>query len=165
MSSKEPDWIEEELPAPSAQEWAEARARVEQDLAEPKRRLWPDGSVAECPKCRSKELAGRSDITLELPSKGHVVIFRHLQGARCRRCAYTALEPGDQDAVEHEVGVSFHSDYEAKVSRIGSGTLGTYWPKDVSRNLGLQPHDIAHIHVIASDTAVVRFEKGKAGAP
>lgn len=154
-------WTQDDHPAPSAQEWAKEAKAVKAQLAKRTKRLWPNGSTAKCPKCAAPAFVGRDDLTLELPSKGHVVIFRHLHGARCGRCGHQLLEPYDQAAVEDEVGASFHSDYEAKVSRIGSGTLGTYWPKDVQRVMGLEPHDVARIHVIAPDTAVVKFEKGK----
>lgn len=164
MKPTEQPWIEDGHPAPTPEQWAKATVKVKADLAKPGKRLWPDGSKGTCPKCRAKALEGRSNLSLELPSRGHVVIFRHLQGARCTKCAYTILEPVDQYAVEEEVGVSFHSDYEAKVSRIGSGTLGTYWPKDVTRAMHLQPHDVAHIHIISPDVAVVKFEKGKPAA-
>lgn len=88
-----------------------------------------------------------------------MLVYRHLHGARCARCSFQVLEASDQFAIEQEAGTTFHPDYEAKVSRIGSGTLGTYWPKDVERVMHLAPHDKAFIHVVAHDTAVVRFEK------
>jgi hypothetical protein len=157
-------WNEDAHPAPTPEQWAKATAKVKADLAKRGKRIWPEGSKMVCPRCHAKTLEGRDDLALEIPSRGHVVIFRHLQGARCAKCAYQLLEPGDQHAVEEEVGVSFHSDYEAKVSRIGSGTLGTYWPKDVARAMHLEPQDVARIHVIAPDTAVVKFEKGRPGA-
>lgn len=159
MTKKAEESTQDDHPAPTAQQWAKEAKMVKAQLAKRTKRLWPKGSTAKCPKCAHASFEGRDDLTLELPSKGHVVIFRHLHGARCSRCGYQVLEPYDQAAVEEEVGVSFHSDYEAKVSRIGSGTLGTYWPKDVQRVMGLEPQDVARIHVIAPDTAVVRFEK------
>lgn len=137
--NQDPSWIEDRHPAPTPEQWAKAVVKIKTDLAKPGKRLWPDGSKAPCPRCRTRNLAGRSDLSLELPSLGHVVIFRHLQGARCTKCAYIVLETADQHAVEEEVGSSFHADYEAKVSRIGSGTLGTYWPKDVSRAMPWSP--------------------------
>lgn len=166
MSKKtEAPWIEDDHPTPSAEQWAKELEQVKGQLAKRARRLWPKASMTVCPKCTKKTFEGREDLSLELPSRGHVVIFRHLQGAKCRDCNYQVLEPGDQYEVEKEVGVSFHSDYEAKVSRIGSGTLGTYWPKDVQRVMGLSPHDVAHIHVIAPDTAVIKFAKNPDASP
>jgi hypothetical protein len=44
------------------------------------------------------------------------------------------------------------------VSRIGSGTLGTYWPKDVERVLNLSPDKRAFIEIIDRDAVLVRFE-------
>lgn len=153
------DWIEDKHPAPTVEQWARELEQVKAQLGKRTKRLWPADSKTTCPKCGNKTFEGRDDLGLEIPSHGHVIIFRHLQGARCSKCAYQVLEPTDQVAVEKEAGVSFHSDYEAKVSRIGSGTLGTYWPKDVQRVMQLEPQDVARIHVIAPDTAVVKFEK------
>lgn len=143
MTPKPQPWIEDDHPAPSAEQWARERAQVKAQLAKRSRRIWSKGSVSQCPKCAKKSFEGRDDLSLQLPSRGHVVIFRHLQGAKCRHCGYQVLEPADQHDVEEEVGASFHSDYQAKVSRIGSGTLGTYWPKDVQRvtiSAGRRPH-------------------------
>ena len=72
----------------------------------------------------------------------------------------------EQEKIDTELGLSGHMrrDYEAKVSRLGSDSVGTYWPKDVTRNLGLRPHDIARIHIIARNVAVVTFEKPQPAA-
>lgn len=59
--------------------------------------------------------------------------------------------------MEDEVGVGFHPDYRAKVSRIGKGTVGTYWPKDVERLLGLRPDQRIYIEILGPDTALLRL--------
>ena len=161
MTRKDTGGTQDDPAVPSAEQWAKELEQVTAQLAKRGKRLWPRDSVHACPRCGKKALEGRDDLSLEMPSQGHVISFRHLQGARCRSCAYQVLEAADQFAIEQEVGATFHGDYQAKVSRIGSGTLGTYWPKDVQRVMHLEPHDVARIHVIAPDTAVVKFEKAK----
>lgn len=83
---------------------------------------------------------GRDDITYRITHGNHVISFRHLHEASCSTCGAKTLEPYEQIDVEEEAGVGVHPDYEAKVSRIGSGSLGTHWPNDVQRVLNLEPH-------------------------
>lgn len=120
-------------------------------------RLWPEGSFFECPRCGEETFEGRSDLTYRATRGRHVVSFRHLHGASCTNCGAKTLEPYEQTGIEDEAGVGFHPDYEASVSRIGSGSLGTYWPKDVERVLGLSPDKKAFIEIIDTDAVLVRF--------
>ncbi len=120
-------------------------------------RIWPVGEFFECPRCGEETFEGCDDLTYRVTNGKHVISFRHLHGARCTNCDASTLEPYEQIGVDAEAGVGFHADYEAKVSRIGSGTLGTYWPKDVQRVLGLKPHKRAFIEIIDRDAVLVRF--------
>ena len=122
-------------------------------------RHWPRGIVSRCPGCDRDTFVGRDDLEFTVGRPGGVVIFRHLQGARCDSCGSQVLEPGDLVRVEGEAATGVVSDYEAKVSRIGSGTLGTYWPRDVVRNMGLAPDKKAFIQVLDHETALIRFGK------
>ncbi len=137
-----------------AEEW---EARRDEWADQEWERLWPDGTIQGCPRCGEEAFEGRSDLTHRITNGRHVLSFRHLHGARCRACDAQSLEPYEQFAVEDEAGVGVRADYEAKVSRIGSGTLGTYWPKDVQRVLGLKPHRRAYIEVVDRDAVLVRF--------
>lgn len=136
----------------------EARDRAEQARDALGDRLWPEGEVFECPSCGEEAFEGRSDLVYRDTRGSHVVSFRHLHGASCRSCGAKTLEPYEQIEVEDEVGLGFHPDYEASVSRIGSGSLGTYWPKDVERVLGLHPDKRAFIEILDRDAVLVRFE-------
>lgn len=137
-------------------EWAQRKASVVAAEEEPER-LWPEGSTWPCPRCGEEAFEGRSDLVLHVARGAHVLSFRRLHGARCAACGAEALEPYEQVAVDDEAGVGVRADYEAKVSRIGSGTLGTYWPKDVQRVLGLVPHRKVYIEVVDRDAVLVRF--------
>jgi len=121
-------------------------------------RLWPEGETFACPRCGERTFEGRSDLAYRSTEGRHVVSFRHLHGASCTNCGAKTLEPYEQIAVEDEADIGLHPDYEASVSRIGSGTLGTYWPKDVERVLNLSPDKRAFIEIIDRDAVLVRFE-------
>lgn len=148
------------LPKPPKRAAAE-RLIEEQSRAFATKRLWEDGSVTECPSCGRESFVGRSDLSYEVGRPGGVVIFRRLMGAKCANCQAQALEPGEQIQIEREAGIGQVADYEAKVSNIGSGTVGTYWPKDVVRVMDLKPQTRAMIQILDRETILIKFTKGQ----
>ena len=52
-------------------------------------------------------------------------------------------------------------DHEVKVSNIGRGTVGTYWPKDVARVMGLDADTKGVVKILDDHTMVVVFDKRK----
>ncbi len=143
------------MKVPSKAEWE--KRRKEYLAAIKANRLWPEGSVSACPTCHKRALVGRSDLVHQEVRPGNVQTFRNLRGAKCEACGSQFLDPEEIIAIEDTIGVGVVADFEAKVSRIGTGTLGTYWPKDVVRNLGLEPDTRAFIQVLDRETALVKF--------
>lgn len=157
----DPDFGPIKIPAPPKREDAERLLKEQQAALATRPRLWPDGSTSECPGCARRTFVGRNDLSHEVARPGGVVIFRHLQGARCSHCRAQSLEPWELMQIEAEVGVGQVADYEAKVSNIGSGTVGTYWPRDVVRVMDLSPDTRAYIQILDRETALIRFVKGR----
>ena len=147
--------VAEDFSPPSREEFEKARQETLATLLE--RRHWPKGSVSRCPKCGERAFAGSDDLEYRVVRPGGILVFCHLRGARCGACTAVTLEPGDMIRVEGESAARIPSDYEAKVSKIGSGSLGTYWPKDVVRNMGLDSDKRVFIQVLSGDTALLRF--------
>lgn len=156
---QDPDFGEVELEGtlPTRQEFERAAREIRQ--AAKTFRAWPDGSVSDCPGCGKRAFVGRDDLGHEVAKPDGLVIFRHLRGARCESCGVQSLEGEDLAALEQEAGVELLADYEAKVSSIGSGTVGTYWPKDVVRVLRLGPDRRLFIKVLDPDTVLVRVDR------
>lgn len=150
-----------EVPPPPSRDEFEKVARKALAALE-KRRVWPAGSVSRCPQCGKRAFVGRDDLSCEIARPGGIVIFKNLRGAKCEACKAQSLEPADLVRVEQDMGVGTLSDYEARVSSIGSGTLGTYWPKDVVRNLALEPGKKVYIQILDRETALVKFAAGPA---
>lgn len=157
---RDPDFGTIELPDPPSREEFEKNARLLRERG-PRGRLWPSGSVGPCSSCGRRSFVGRDNLEMSLPKPGGAVIFRGLRGAHCDGCGAQVLEADDLIRVEAEAVTAIVSDYEAKVSRIGSGTLGTYWPRDVVRSMGLTPATKAFIQVLDRRTALVRFNRPK----
>lgn len=148
-------------PAPpyniSAEEEAKIRAGIRANL---KKRYWKAGQTYRCPQCGHRTLKGSDDLQFEVPRGAHVVIvYRRLRGASCSHCAAKFMETADLVEIEPELMESWRPDYEARVTTIGRDSLGTYWPQDVVRNLGLQKGSRAFIEILGRDTALVHFHQ------
>ncbi|HLF06728.1 MAG TPA: hypothetical protein VI893_06125 [Thermoplasmata archaeon] len=158
----DPDFGEIELPAPpSRREFDEAGRQAIAAMVS--RRHWPKGSLEKCSECGRMTFEGREDLEYRITRPGAVLVFRHLRGAKCATCGAQAIEPEDLIEVESEAGVGIVGDYKAKVCNIGTGTLGTYWPQDVVRNLRLSPEKLAFIQVVDEDTVLITFRRGAEG--
>ncbi len=156
----DPDFGTIRVPEPPKRADAE-RLIASQEEAFQNLRLWPDASVSPCPSCDRRAFVGRSDLNHEVARPGGVVIYRHIRGAKCSHCGAQSIEPAEQIHIESETGMAQVADYEAKVSNIGSGTVGTYWPKDVVRVMNLNPDTRAYIQVLDRETALIRFVRGR----
>jgi hypothetical protein len=157
----DPDFGTMEVPIDAfpTREEVEAR-RQELRRIQREHRLWEDGRIYDCVVCHQKALVGRSDLVEEIFRPGQIHSIRHLHGAKCTACNSQFLEPSEIVEIEDELGVGIIADFEAKVSNIGSGTLGTYWPRDVVRNMALTADKKAYIRVLDRDTAIVKFARG-----
>lgn len=138
------------------------RKELERSLEETRRvlrgrRHWKEGQTYKCPSCGRRALVGRGDLSHEERRGNTILVFRRLKGVRCGHCSAQFLEASEILDIEDEAGVGFQADYQAKVTRIGKGTLGTYWPKDVERLLRLRPDLRLYIEVLSPDAALIRL--------
>jgi hypothetical protein len=154
----DPDFGPIEVPPPPTRAEFEKAGR-EALAAVLGRRQWPTGSVGPCPSCKRKTFIGRDDLEHRVVRPGGVIIFRHLRGAKCQSCGAQSLEMEDMIDVEDESGAGVVGDYKARVCIIGSGSWGTYWPRDVVRNLDLERKTHAFIKILDADTVVVNFRR------
>lgn len=125
------------------------------------RRAWKPGRAYRCPDCGQPTFLAADDVSMEFAHKGKVYVFAHLHGARCSACGAQTVEAYEQIRMDEEIGVGHRADYEAKVSRIGSGSLGTYWPRDVERLLRLNPDKKAFIEIVGPHAVLVRFRDAR----
>ena len=150
-----------EPPSPPYEVTPEQETKIRAGIrAKLKERYWAAGQTYRCPKCGHRTLKGSDDLQFEVPRGAHVIlVYRRLRGATCSRCAARFIETADLVEIEPELLDSFRPDYEARVTTIGRESLGTYWPQDVVRNLGLAKGHRAFIEILGRDTALVHFQR------
>lgn len=142
----------------TAKEWQRQILEVRARYARERKRIWPEGSKGTCPSCHKKALLGRSDLSREIDANGAVLVFANLHGASCENCKTEILEGYDQMAIEDRAGMVFRAPMSGSVTALGGNKLGTYWPKDIARALGMHAKDSLDITALSSDTLVVRVK-------
>lgn len=162
----DPDFGLIEIPEPppmSDKDWNAMRARIRRRLL--RDTVYKAGETYTCPECRKRTLVAASDLNVELLRGRNVVIFSNLKGARCGNCNAEALEPREIVRLEDAADDLAQADEEARVTRIGKGTVGTYWPKAVERRLKLKPGDHLVIRLLTSSSALMRVEHAGSARP
>ena len=121
-------------------------------------RLFPEGTIRACPVCKEKAFEGRNDLVLQFVRGERVLTFRRVHGGRCGSCRAQIVEPYEALALDDEAVPSLRGNYESKVAKVGGGSLGMYWPRDIQRLLGLKADRKAFIEVLDKDSVLVRFD-------
>lgn len=151
----DPDFGPIDLEPTSQAEWDEANRAVTSALNEA--RHWPLGRTRDCPRCLKHTITGRDDLRYQaIDEAAHVHTFYNLPGGHCSACGLDMLEPAALLDVERTTYVGFRPVFSGKVSNIGRDTLGTYWSRDVERNLGLHAGDRLDVELVGRDSMLVR---------
>ncbi len=151
----DPDFGPIDLQPTSEADWQAAQKTIADRIRET--RNWPVGITRECPRCRKHALTGRDDIRYQVVDEAeHVHTFYNLPGGHCSACGLDMIEPASLLDIEQTVHVGFKAVFSGKVSNIGRDTLGTYWSRDVERNLGLHAGDRLDVELIGRDSMLVR---------
>jgi hypothetical protein len=147
-----PDWTPEE----TARRKAEGERVIE---ALKRRRLYPPGTISTCLRCRRRTVNGKDDMVYRLVRPGAVLVFANIRGGECMECGFQAPENADQFVIDEVAGDWEPPEFEARLSEYGKGALGTYWPKDVVRNMGVRAGMRALVQILDRRTLIVRFEE------
>lgn len=140
----------------NARQWQERVLQVRARYMKGRKRVWRDGTVHACPVCGKRALTGCSDLNREVDSDGAVLVFGNLHGARCGSCHTEFLEAYEQMSIEERAGTAFRGSVGGSVTSLGGDKLGTYWPKEVAKALGLHAKDALLITALSPNTVVVR---------
>ncbi len=147
---------------PSPREWAAALHELRDRLIQKRERAFPAGSVRKCPVCSKRALEGHDDLVREVIVGAMAFVHHNLHGARCKHCGSEFLESYEEIALEEAGPERRLSDYQAKVTSVSGKNLGTYWPKDVVRAMGLHNQDSLWVQVLGDDRMIIRREHGHA---
>lgn len=98
----------------------------------------------------------RDDLDFQVTRAGATRIYLNLEGAACDRCGFRAFLSEELARLHIAQQQATRPDYQARITTIGRGSLGTYWPNDLVRVLGLTKGVNLFIEVLDDQTAILR---------
>ena len=144
----------------SPQYWNKMRQRIRERLT--RARLWEEGSRHPCPECGARSFTGSNELTQEFRRGRRIIVMRNLTGARCASCGFQMLEPREHLTIDDELEILTGAHHDVGVSRVGRGTLGTYWPKGLERELRLRAGTRLRVQVLSPSSALLEVRPARA---
>ena len=101
-----------------------------------------------CPVCNQPTMDYSDDLTYESYRLGERVIITNLSGMRCRNCGDQAYDLRSSGIIERVLEERVPSGYECTITTLGGERLGIYLPKDVVREMDIEPKQKAIIKLL-----------------
>lgn len=97
----------------------------------------------ECPSCGTASMSYADDLTFEVVLAGERIVIPNLTGLKCSKCGEVAFDANSTEIIENYTAGKPVGGYECRVSTVGGGKVGMYFPKDVLRVMKISKSDKA----------------------
>lgn len=117
-----------------------------------------------CPVCENGVLALADALTVDWAQNGERIVVGNLTGLRCSNCSREFLDAEGARVVSRYVDRSRpRGGYTAKISSLGGGKLGVYFPQDLLRNIDLSQSDHVQLYPVSRRKIVIEAAEPPAG--
>ena len=120
-----------------------------------KQQRYRPGVHRYCTDCRTETVEYATDLSATMKQGRNLAMFRNLRGGRCTTCGGEYIETSELIRIEDEAEILMGAPEPARVTSIGRGTLGTYWPKPIERGLKLRAGDRFQVKMLGPSTALL----------
>lgn len=92
----------------------------------------------KCPECGGT-MRPSEDLVFDVHLPNGYIVIPNLSGHKCERCGDKYFDPDSSSIIDEYTGERVSGGHEAKITIVGGGKLGMYFPKDVLRNMDIKP--------------------------
>lgn len=118
-----------------------------------------------CPVCETGVLVLAHSLTVDWAQSGERIVVGNLTGFRCSSCGREFLDAEGARVVSRYIDRSRPRGwYTAKISSLGGGKLGVYFPRDLLRNIDLSQSDHVQIYPVSRRKIVIEGAESPAGS-
>lgn len=111
----------------------------------------------ECPSCGNSTMSYADDLTFDVTLTGERIVIPNLTGLKCIRCSDEAFDANSTKIIEHYTAGKPVGGYECKVSTVGGGKIGMYFPRDVLRVMKVSKSDKAILTPLSNRKMVIEL--------
>ena len=116
----------------------------------------------KCPSCGSDTMSYADDLTFEVILAGERIVIPNLTGLKCSKCGEVAFDANSTKIIEKYTTDRPAGGYELKVSTVGGGKIGMYFPKDVLRVMRISKDDKAILTPLSSRKMIIELSDSTA---
>ena len=111
----------------------------------------------ECPSCGNSTMSYAGDLTFDVTLTGERIVIPNLTGLKCSKCGEVAFDANSTKIIEKYTADKPVGGYEFKVSTVGGGKIGMYFPKDVLRVMKISRSDKAILTPLSNRKMVIEL--------
>ena len=110
---------------------------------------------AICSICNQPTMDYNDNLTYENYRLGERVVITNLSGLRCTSCGDQAYDLRSSGIIERVLEERVPGGYECTITTLGGERLGIYLPKDVVREMDIEPKQKAIIKLLSRRRMVI----------
>ena len=110
---------------------------------------------AICPVCNQPTMDYSDNLTYESYRLGERVVITNLSGLRCRSCGDQVYDLRSSGIIERVLEERVPGGYECTITTLGGERLGIYLPKDVVREMDIEPKQKAIIKLLTRHRMII----------
>ncbi len=112
----------------------------------------------KCPSCGNADMSYADDLTFEVVLAGERIVIPNLTGLKCSKCGEVAFDANSTKIIENYTAGKPAGGYECKVSTLGGGKIGVYFPKDVLRVMKISKYDKAILTPLSNRKMIIELK-------
>lgn len=110
----------------------------------------------ECPECGGT-MHPSDDLTFDVTLPEGRLIIPNLSGHKCEQCKDKYYDSESSDIIDKYTAGRVSGGHEVKITTVGGGKLGIYFPKDVLRDMEIESKKKVIIKPISRRKAVLEL--------
>lgn len=110
---------------------------------------------AICSVCNQPTMDYSDNLTYESYRLGERVVITNLSGLRCTSCGDQAYDLRSSGIIERVLEERVPGGYECTITTLGGERLGIYLPKDVVREMDIEPKQKAIIKLLTRHRMII----------
>lgn len=110
----------------------------------------------ECPVCGGT-MRPSEELTFDVHLPNGYIVIPNLSGHKCEECGDKYFDPDSSSIIGRYTDERVSGGHEAKVTTVGGGKLGIYFPKDVLREMDIESKKKVVLKPISRKKAILEF--------
>lgn len=108
-----------------------------------------------CPTCNQPTMDYAENMVHDIYGGGERVVITGLTGTKCRSCGDQAYDLRSSGIIERVLEERVPGGYECTITTLGGERLGIYLPKDVVREMDIEPKQKAIIKLLSRHRMII----------